>query len=171
MTTRAIRFFHRGQIVEVSDAAPTRTVLQWLREDARCTGTKEGCAEGDCGACTVIVGEPARGGRLALQTVNACIRFLPTLDGKALFTVEDVTAAGGGALHPVQQAMVDCHGSQCGFCTPGFVMSLTACYERYAGTKKGPHASNSPTRSPATCAAAPATGRFSMPANACSMRR
>jgi xanthine dehydrogenase small subunit len=138
MTTRAIRFFHRGQMVEVSDAAPTRTVLQWLREDARCTGTKEGCAEGDCGACTVIVGEPARGGKFALQTINACIRLLPTLHGKALFTVEDVTAAGGGALHPVQQAMVDCHASQCGFCTPGFVMSLTACYERYAGTKKRP---------------------------------
>ncbi|HVO05494.1 MAG TPA: xanthine dehydrogenase small subunit [Burkholderiaceae bacterium] len=146
MTTRAIRFFHRGRIVEVNDAAPTRTVLQWLREDARCTGTKEGCAEGDCGACTVIVGEPARGGKLALQTVNACIRFLPTLHGKALFTVEDVTAAGGGelhpvrheGLHPVQRAMVDCHASQCGFCTPGFVMSLTACYERHAGKRRRP---------------------------------
>src|SRR5262245_56091650 len=135
MTTRAIRFFHRGRMVEVTDAAPTRTVLQWLREDARCTGTKEGCAEGDCGACTVIVGHPARGGKLALETVNACIRFLPTLHGKALFTVEDVTAAGDGALHPVQQAMVDCHGSQCGFCTPGFVMSLTACYERHIGAR------------------------------------
>jgi xanthine dehydrogenase small subunit len=135
MTTRAIRFFHRGQMIEVSDAAPTRTVLQWLREDAHCTGTKEGCAEGDCGACTVIIGEPARGDRLALQTINACIRFLPTLHGKALFTVEDVTAAGAGALHPVQQAMVDCHGSQCGFCTPGFVMSLTACYERHVGQR------------------------------------
>ncbi|HSB99774.1 MAG TPA: FAD binding domain-containing protein, partial [Burkholderiaceae bacterium] len=138
MTTRAIRFYHRGRIVEVNDAAPTRTVLQWLREDAHCTGTKEGCAEGDCGACTVIVGEPARGGKLALQTVNACIRFLPTLHGKALFTVEDVTAAGGGALHPVQQAMVDCHASQCGFCTPGFVMSLTACYQRHAGKRRRP---------------------------------
>ena len=133
MTARAIQFFHRGRLVEVNDVAPTRTVLQWLREDAHCTGTKEGCAEGDCGACTVIVGEPVRGGKLALQTVNACIRFLPTLHGKALFTVEDVTAAGEGALHPVQQALVDCHGSQCGFCTPGFVMSLTACYERHAG--------------------------------------
>jgi len=125
-------------MVEVHGAAPTRTVLQWLREDARCTGTKEGCAEGDCGACTVIVGEPARGGKLALQSINACIRFLPTLHGKALFTVEDVTDAGGGALHPVQQAMVDCHGSQCGFCTPGFVMSLAACYERHVGKRKKP---------------------------------
>jgi xanthine dehydrogenase small subunit len=138
MSTRAITFYHRGRLVEVTDAAPTRTVLQWLREHARCTGTKEGCAEGDCGACTVIVGEPARGGKLELQTVNACIRFLPTLHGKALFTVEDVREAGGGALHPVQQAMVDCHGSQCGFCTPGFVMSLTACYERFAGKRKKP---------------------------------
>lgn len=137
MPANAICFFHRGRLVEVRDAAPTRTVLQWLREDARCTGTKEGCAEGDCGACTVIVGEPGRGGKLALHSVNACIRLLPTLHGKALFTVEDITAAGG-ALHPVQQAMVDCHGSQCGFCTPGFVMSLAACYERHAGTKKRP---------------------------------
>jgi xanthine dehydrogenase small subunit len=138
MTSRAITFFHRGRLVEVTDAAPTRTVLQWLREDARCTGTKEGCAEGDCGACTVIVGAPARSGKLDLQTINACIRFLPTLHGKALFTVEDVRDAGGDTLHPVQQAMVDCHGSQCGFCTPGFVMSLAACYERFAGKRKKP---------------------------------
>jgi xanthine dehydrogenase small subunit len=138
MSTRAITFFHRGRLVEVPDTAPTRTVLQWLREDARCTGTKEGCAEGDCGACTVIVGEPARGGKLELQTINACIRFLPTLHGKALFTVEDVREAGGATLHPVQQAMVDCHGSQCGFCTPGFVMSLAACYERHAGKRRKP---------------------------------
>jgi len=129
MTERPIRFFHSGRIVEVHDAAPTRTVLEWLREDAHCTGTKEGCAEGDCGACTVVVGE-AVGDQLQLQPVNACIRFLPTLDGKALFTVEDLKALGGGALHSVQRAMVDCHGSQCGFCTPGFVMTLWATYER-----------------------------------------
>jgi xanthine dehydrogenase small subunit len=181
MPTRPIRFFHRGQIVEVDDAAPTRTVLEWLREDARCTGTKEGCNEGDCGACTVVLGELAAAndagavGGLALRTVNACIQFLPTLDGKALFTVEDLkrigaeSAAGhdaGGrraaghpivaghasshpaaslahgepaaagataaeSLHPVQQAMVECHGSQCGFCTPGFVMSLWSTYEAH----------------------------------------
>ena len=136
MSTRAITFYHRGRLVEVHDAAPTRTVLQWLREDARCTGTKEGCAEGDCGACTVIVGEPMRGGRLELQTVNACIRFLPTVDGKEVVTVESLKALDG-ALHPVQRAMVDCHGSQCGFCTPGFVMSLFALYLNQDHTDRG----------------------------------
>ncbi len=128
--TRPIRFLHRGTVVEVSDAAPTRTVLEWLREDVRCTGTKEGCAEGDCGACTVVVGELGADGALQMKPVNACIRFLPTLDGKALFAVEDV-AAPDGTLHPVQQALVECHGSQCGFCTPGFVMSLWASYQRH----------------------------------------
>lgn len=168
MTSRPIRFFHRGAVVEVDAAAPTRTVLEWLREDARCTGTKEGCNEGDCGACTVVVGElageaddGAEGrdvvGGLRLRTVNACIRFLPTLDGKALFTVEDLAGAASpppgrakagsapsagsaaapaamrheASLHPVQSAMVDCHASQCGFCTPGFVMSLWATYQHH----------------------------------------
>ncbi|PXW97075.1 xanthine dehydrogenase small subunit [Sphaerotilus hippei] len=140
---RPIRFFHQGAIREITDASPTRSVLDWLREDARCTGTKEGCNEGDCGACTVIVAElagraeatgtdSARAavvGPLLLRTVNACLRFLPTLDGKALLTVEDLSPPGAGTLHPVQQALVDHHGSQCGFCTPGFVMSLTATYE------------------------------------------
>ena len=139
MSSRPIRFFHRGAIVEVGDAAPTRTVLDWLREDARCTGTKEGCAEGDCGACTVVVGEAA-GDALRLRPVNACIRFLPTLDGKALFTVEDLQglAAGNAPLHPVQQSMVDCHGSQCGFCTPGFVMTMWATYEQHLGSGSRP---------------------------------
>ena len=142
MNTRPVRFFHRASVVEVDAAlngSVTRTVLQWLREDAHCSGTKEGCAEGDCGACTVVVGSLDATGALQLQPVNACIQFLPTLDGKALFTVEDLAEPGGageGTLHPVQQSMVDCHGSQCGFCTPGFVMSLWACYQRHqaAGT-------------------------------------
>ncbi|MBL8333154.1 MAG: 2Fe-2S iron-sulfur cluster binding domain-containing protein, partial [Rubrivivax sp.] len=129
MTERPIRFHHRGRIVEVADAEPTRTVLDWLREDARCTGTKEGCAEGDCGACTVAVGRLDAQGALQLQTVNACIQFLPSLDGKALFTVEDLSAVGA-PLHPVQQALVDCHGSQCGFCTPGIAMTLWFTRER-----------------------------------------
>lgn len=148
--TRPIRFVHRGRLCEVEGAPTTRTVLDWLREDARCHGTKEGCGEGDCGACTVLVAELVRGdeppgagatlvataaGALSLRPVNSCIRFLPTLDGKALITVEDL--GGPAAPHPVQQALVDCHGSQCGFCTPGFVMSLAASYERHceAGTR------------------------------------
>ena len=121
--TRPIRFFHQGAIVELEPASATRSVLEWLREDVRRSGTKEGCAEGDCGACTVVVGELDAAGALVFKPVNACIQFLPMLDGKALFTVEDL-AAPGGPLHPVQQAMVDHHGSQCGFCTPGFVMAL-----------------------------------------------
>ncbi len=93
METQTIRFFHRGQVKEVSDAPITRTVLQYLREDARCTGTKEGCAEGDCGACTVVIGELQDGGDVEFKAVNACIQFLPTLDGKALITVEDLRQA------------------------------------------------------------------------------
>jgi xanthine dehydrogenase small subunit len=137
MDTRPIRFVHRGRTVSLSDVPPTRTLLDWLREDARCTGIKEGCAEGDCGACTVLVGRLDEQGAVQLKPVNACIQFVPALDGKAVLTVEDLTEAGGNALHPVQQAMVECHGSQCGFCTPGFVMSLAASYEKHcaAGTR------------------------------------
>jgi xanthine dehydrogenase small subunit len=128
--TQPIRFYHRGQIACVDDVATTRSVLDWLRIDAHCTGTKEGCNEGDCGACTVVVGQLSGDG-LALQPVNACLQFLPTLHGKALFSVEDLRPRASAELHPVQQALVECHGSQCGFCTPGFVMSLWAGYERH----------------------------------------
>ena len=141
--SREIRFFHRGQVVRLRDVPATRSVLDWLREDQRCTGTKEGCNEGDCGACTVVVGElpertdsPGQATRgLRLRPVNACIRFMPSLHGKALFTVEDLRGPLG--LHPAQQALVDCHGSQCGFCTPGFAMTLWSSYEnhRAAGTR------------------------------------
>ena len=160
-STQPIRFHHRGSIVEVDGVHPTRSVLDWLREDARCTGTKEGCNEGDCGACTVVIGELAGEGEvgavggLKLQTVNACIQFLPTLHGKALFTVEDLKVIGLEApvpaslaakparhavhtLHPVQQAMVECHASQCGFCTPGFVMSLWSTYEHHQACNTRP---------------------------------
>ncbi|MEN3294010.1 MAG: xanthine dehydrogenase small subunit, partial [Burkholderiales bacterium] len=134
--SQPIRFFYRGEVKTVPDASPTRTILQHLREDLHCTGTKEGCAEGDCGACTVVIGE-VQGDAVELKPVNSCIQFLPTLDGKALFTVEDLKQANG-ELHPVQQAMVECHGSQCGFCTPGFVMSLWALYLKQEGKTAPP---------------------------------
>ena len=116
----AISFLLNGTPVTLTDPPPTRTLLDWLREERGLKGTKEGCNEGDCGACTVMVSDGH--GRRAL---NACILFLPQLDGKAVHTVEGLRAPDG-ALHPVQQAMVDHHGSQCGFCTPGFVMSMAA---------------------------------------------
>jgi xanthine dehydrogenase small subunit len=124
-----IRFVHRGRVREIRGVDPNTTVLEWLRAGGL-TGTKEGCAEGDCGACTVAVGEEW-GGRLRYRALNACIQFVPTLDGKELVTVEDLRGADG-ALHPVQRAMVEQHGSQCGFCTPGFVMSLFALYHEEA---------------------------------------
>ena len=125
----AIRFILDGELHVVADQQPTLTVLQYLREHLKRTGTKEGCAEGDCGACTVVLAElDGRGNGIRYRPVNSCIQFLPTLDGKALFTVESLKKIAGGSLHPVQQTMVDCHGSQCGFCTPGFVMSLFALY-------------------------------------------
>ena len=117
-----VRFLLNGQRIDVGGLSPQTTLLEYLREVRRLTGTKEGCAEGDCGACTVVLGEPDGDGGSRWKPVNACIRFLPTLDGKALFTVEDLRAATA-SLHPVQHALVECHGSQCGFCTPGFVMS------------------------------------------------
>ncbi|MFN9745991.1 MAG: 2Fe-2S iron-sulfur cluster-binding protein, partial [Betaproteobacteria bacterium] len=125
MSTRPVRFVHRGAVVEHAAPEPTRTVLQWLREEARCTGTKEGCNEGDCGACTVVLAR-LREGRLRYEPVNACILLLGQVDGAEVLTVEDLSA--GGTLHPIQQAMVVHHGSQCGFCTPGIVMSLFAAY-------------------------------------------
>ena len=122
----SVRFVLDGRVRELAGIDPGMTVLQWLRGVERRCGTKEGCAEGDCGACTVVLGE-LRDGGVRLLPVNACILFLPALDGKALFTVESLRQ--DGRLHPVQQALVECHGSQCGFCTPGFVMSLYALYE------------------------------------------
>ncbi|MFK0273846.1 xanthine dehydrogenase small subunit [Ensifer sp. NPDC090286] len=118
----SISFILNDRELAISDIAPTTTLLDYLRLERRLTGTKEGCAEGDCGACTVLVGRLA-GGTLVYESVNACIRFLGSLHATHVVTVEHL-AGQDGALHPVQQAMVDFHGSQCGFCTPGFVMSL-----------------------------------------------
>lgn len=123
----AIRFILDGEVQTVRRLDPNTTVLNYLRENLRRTGTKEGCAEGDCGACTVVLGE-LHGDGVRFQAINSCIQFVPTLDGKELFTVESLRAPNGN-LHPVQRAMVECHGSQCGFCTPGFVMSLFALYK------------------------------------------
>ncbi len=130
-----IRFLLDGQVQTVRGVDPTRTLLEHLRGDLRRTGTKEGCAEGDCGSCTVLVGEPDGEG-VVWRAVNSCIQFLPMLHGKALVTVESL--ARDGALHPVQQAMVDKHGSQCGFCTPGIVMSLYGKAVGASGTDAPP---------------------------------
>ena len=104
-----IRFLLDDTVHEVANVAPTTTVLNYLREDLQRTGTKEGCAEGDCGACTVVVAD-LDGQQVRFRSVNSCIQFLPTLNGKALYTVESLKKLGRNGLHPVQQAMVDCHG-------------------------------------------------------------
>lgn len=123
----AIRFVLDGEVRVVAGIDSNMTVLNYLRDELRKTGTKEGCAEGDCGACTVVLAE-LDGNRVRYRAINSCIQFVPTLDGKELITVENLKGPDG-SLHPVQQAMVDCHASQCGFCTPGFVMSLFALYK------------------------------------------
>jgi xanthine dehydrogenase small subunit len=128
---REIRFLRRGREVRLGDIAPTLTLLDYLRLVERATGTKEGCAEGDCGACTVVLCKRV-GGRLVYQPVNACILLAGQADGADVVTVEDL--ADSGKLHPVQQAIVDLHGSQCGFCTPGFVMALFALYHAERGS-------------------------------------
>ena len=119
-----IRFLLGDEERRIRDIDPTMTVLNYLRREERLVGTKEGCAEGDCGACTVVLGE-VENGATRYRAVNACIQFVPTLDGKQLLTVEHLKSADGRP-HPVQSAMVEAHGSQCGFCTPGFVMSMIA---------------------------------------------
>ncbi len=152
MNTKPLKFFRRGEVVSLPAVDTNRTLLEVLREDLHSCGTKEGCGEGDCGACTVVVAEAA-GGELKYSAINSCIRLAHSIDGMALWTAEDIApglatacaappaegavpcvarpgaAAALATLHPVQQAMVDCHGSQCGFCTPGFVMSLFGQYQ------------------------------------------
>jgi xanthine dehydrogenase small subunit len=126
--TDAVRFILDGETVRAEGVPATTTVLEYLREVLHRTGTKEGCAEGDCGACTIALGELGPDGTsVTYRAVNSCIRLLPTIDGREVVTVESL-AGVDGPLHPVQQAMVDEHASQCGFCTPGFVMSLFTLY-------------------------------------------
>jgi xanthine dehydrogenase small subunit len=131
MTNPTIRFIRRGQVVTLVNVPPDRTLLEVLREDLGSTGTKEGCGEGDCGACTVVLGE-AVDGRSNTAPSTACIRLAHSIDGMALWTAEDLAvdpligptapkpsrAGGAAGLHPAQEALVQCHGSQCGFCTP-----------------------------------------------------
>ena len=141
MARGAVRFVRRGRVVERRGFAPAETLLDHLRLHERALGTKEGCAEGDCGACTVAVGRRKRGGRVVYSPVNSCIALLGTMDGAEIVTVDDLAppananggGGGSGRLHPVQRAMVDAHASQCGFCTPGFVMSLFTLY--HAGVR------------------------------------
>ena len=130
--TTPIRFIKGGVLHTLHDVPPDRTLLEVLRDDMHQTGTKEGCGEGDCGACTVVVGH-LQAGKLQTRAVNSCIKLAHSVDGMALWTVEDL-AADDGRMHPAQEALVQCHGSQCGFCTPGFVMSMAALSEQ-AGDK------------------------------------
>ena len=127
--TTPLRFIRRGETVTLANVPPSRTLLEVLREDLGSTATKEGCGEGDCGACTVVLGEK-NGDGMSYKAVNSCIRLAHSVNGMAVWTAEDITSADG-ALHPAQTAMVECHASQCGFCTPGFVMSLFAMYQNH----------------------------------------
>ena len=130
MTSNIIKFVYGNQIIQIQNPNPNETVLSYIRTKLRKTGTKEGCAEGGCGACTIVLGELKKG-RIIYKAINACIAFIPTLAGKQLVLVENLVS-DDGSLHPVQEAMVNYHGSQCGFCTPGFVMSLFAMYKNYS---------------------------------------
>lgn len=126
MTLPKLELIHRGRWQTIVNVPPARTLLDLLREDLRATDTKEGCASGDCGACTVVLGQGEHA-----HTVNSCIRMAHSAHGLQVTTASDLSA--NGTLHPVQQALLDHHGSQCGFCTPGFVMSLYDLYNRAQG--------------------------------------
>ena len=132
MSPPTLRFVLGHRPHALPDVAPDRTLLDDLRVDLRCTAVKEGCASGDCGACTVAVAEAEEGGRLHWRAINSCIRLAHSVEGMAVFTAEDI-AGEGGRLHPAQRAMLECHGSQCGFCTPGFVMSLFTLHRQRDG--------------------------------------
>tara|TARA_B100000686_G_scaffold7384_1_gene7263 strand:- start:1101 stop:2540 length:1440 start_codon:yes stop_codon:yes gene_type:complete len=130
MTSNTIKFVYQDKIFQEKNPDPNETLLNYIRTKLKKTGTKEGCAEGGCGACTVVFGE-LKNNKINYFSINSCITFLPTLQGKQLILVEDLVS-DDGSLHPVQQSMVNWHGSQCGFCTPGFVMSLFSMYKNYS---------------------------------------
>ena len=134
MTSNIIKFVRKNEIVELSNPDPNETLLNFIRTKLKKTGTKEGCAEGGCGACTVVLGE-LENNNINYKAINACIVFVTSLEGKQLILVEDLVSKNG-TLHAVQDAMVNYHGSQCGFCTPGFVMSLFAMYKNFSSYKE-----------------------------------
>ena len=127
MTSKIIQFIFENKIQQIQNPDPNETILSYIRSKLKKTGTKEGCAEGGCGACTVVIGELKKN-NIVYKAINSCIAFTTSLEGKQLLVVEDLMLKNG-SLHPVQSAMVNYHGSQCGFCTPGFVMSLFAMYK------------------------------------------
>jgi len=134
MVSNTIQFLFENKIIKIKNPDPNKTILNYVRDDLKKTGTKEGCAEGGCGACTIVLGELNKN-RIIYKAINACISFLPTLNSKHLILVEDLIDENN-KLHPVQEAMVKFHGSQCGFCTPGFVMSLFSMYKNYKSINK-----------------------------------
>ena len=128
MSSSNIEFIYQNKIFKISNPDSNETLLNYIRTKLKKIGTKEGCAEGGCGACTVVLGE-LKDNKINYKAINSCITFLPTLQGKQLILVEDLISKEG-SLHPVQKAMVNYHGSQCGFCTPGFVMSLFSLFKK-----------------------------------------
>jgi len=129
MVSNTIQYIYNNQICSIENPDPNKTVLDYVRNDLKKNGTKEGCAEGGCGACTVVLGE-LENSKLVYKSINSCISFLPSINGKHLILVEDLMSKKN-ELHPIQEAMVKFHGSQCGFCTPGFIMSLFAMYKNF----------------------------------------
>ena len=130
MVSNTIQFIYQNKIVKLKNPDPNRTILDFIRSDLKQKGTKEGCAEGGCGACTADIGE-LKNKKLIYKSINSCISFLPTIDQKHLIIIENLSQKNE-KLHPVQEAMVKFHGSQCGFCTPGFVMSMFAMYKNFS---------------------------------------
>ena len=128
MVSDTIQFLLNNKIYKIKNPDPNKTILSYVRDDLKKTGTKEGCAEGGCGACTIVLGELNKN-KIIYKAINACISFLPILNGKQLILVEDLI--NDNKLHPVQEAMVKFHGSQCGFCTPGFTMSLFSMHKNF----------------------------------------
>ena len=134
MTSNTIKFILGEKIHVIDNPDPNETILNYIRLKLKKTGTKEGCAEGGCGACTVVLGE-LNNNNIIYKAINSCIAFVPSLEGKQLLVVEDLVSNNGN-LHTVQDAMINYHGSQCGFCTPGFVMSLFAMYKNFSSYNK-----------------------------------